>query len=118
MSLSRPVRQQILRERLDELVATFDISTITPDPLQLVLRYADPLDQETAGSSEENAPSPDRLFVVSRSSGTSGNTRCAKKLRRHHDSAKSKGTRSVSFDQTKIPLSDAAGKERSNRRCD
>jgi uncharacterized protein (TIGR02757 family) len=43
------VRQQILRERLDELVATFDISTITPDPLQLVLRYCDPLDQEAAG---------------------------------------------------------------------
>ena len=48
MSFSRPLRQQLLRERLDELVATFDISTITPDPLQLVLRYADPLDQEVA----------------------------------------------------------------------
>lgn len=31
------------------LVATFDISTIEPDPLQLVLRYRDPLDQEVAG---------------------------------------------------------------------
>lgn len=49
MSFSRPVRQQILRERLDELVATFDISTITPDPLQLVLRYSEPFDQEVAG---------------------------------------------------------------------
>jgi len=39
----------MLRERLDELVATFDISTITPDPLQLVLRYGDALDQEVAG---------------------------------------------------------------------
>jgi uncharacterized protein (TIGR02757 family) len=49
VSFSRPVRQQILRERLDELVATFDISTITPDPLQLVLRYSEPHDQEVAG---------------------------------------------------------------------
>lgn len=31
------------------LVETFDVSTIEPDPLQLVLRYQDPLDQETAG---------------------------------------------------------------------
>ena len=31
------------------LVATFDVSTIEPDPLQLVLRYDDPLDQEVAG---------------------------------------------------------------------
>src|SRR5947207_3380186 len=37
------------RERLDELVATFDVSTIEPDPLQLVLRYSEPLDQEVAG---------------------------------------------------------------------
>jgi uncharacterized protein (TIGR02757 family) len=46
---TRPVREAVLRERLDELVATFDISTITPDPLQLVLRYDDPLDEEVAG---------------------------------------------------------------------
>ncbi len=45
---SRPVRQELLRERLDALVATFDISTIDPDPLQLVLRYTDPYDQEVA----------------------------------------------------------------------
>ncbi len=45
----RPVGQMLLRERLDELVATFDVSTIEPDPLQLVLRYSDPLDQEVAG---------------------------------------------------------------------
>lgn len=45
---SRPVRQELLRERLDTLVATFDISTIEPDPLQLVLRYTDPYDQEVA----------------------------------------------------------------------
>ncbi len=44
-----PVRQEILRDRLDALVETFDISTIAPDPLQLVLRYDDPLDQEVAG---------------------------------------------------------------------
>jgi uncharacterized protein (TIGR02757 family) len=45
----RPVRPELLQERLDALVATFDISTIAPDPLQLVLRYDDPLDQEVAG---------------------------------------------------------------------
>ncbi|HEX9163946.1 MAG TPA: TIGR02757 family protein [Thermoanaerobaculia bacterium] len=44
----RPVRQELLRERLDALVATFDISTIEPDPLQLVLRYSNPYDQEVA----------------------------------------------------------------------
>src|SRR4051794_34971830 len=47
--MQRPVRQTLLRERLDELVATFDVSTIEPDPLQLVLRQSDPLDQEAAG---------------------------------------------------------------------
>jgi len=47
--MKRPVRQEVLRERLDALVATFDLSTITPDPLELVLRYRDPLDQEVAG---------------------------------------------------------------------
>src|SRR6266576_7350879 len=47
--MKRPVRQEVLRERLDALVATFDLSTITPDPLELVLRYRDPLDQEIAG---------------------------------------------------------------------
>lgn len=45
---TRPVRQEMLRERLDALVATFDASTIEPDPLQLVLRYTDPYDQEAA----------------------------------------------------------------------
>ncbi len=47
--MNRPVRREILRQRLDALVATFDISTITPDPLELVLRYDDPRDQEVAG---------------------------------------------------------------------
>ncbi|HJT15735.1 MAG TPA: TIGR02757 family protein [Thermoanaerobaculia bacterium] len=47
--MKRPVRREILRERLDALVATFDISTITPDPLELVLRYDEPRDQEVAG---------------------------------------------------------------------
>ena len=47
--MNRPVGQALLRDRLDALVATFDISTIEPDPLQLVLRYRDPLDQEVAG---------------------------------------------------------------------
>jgi len=45
----KPVRSELLKERLDQLVATFDISTIEPDPLQLVLRFDDPLDQEVAG---------------------------------------------------------------------
>lgn len=47
--MRNPVRQEILRQRLDALAATFDISTIAPDPLQLVHRYSDPLDQEVAG---------------------------------------------------------------------
>ena len=45
----RPLRQEALRSRLGELAATFDASTLTPDPLELVLRYSDPLDQEVAG---------------------------------------------------------------------
>jgi uncharacterized protein (TIGR02757 family) len=44
-----PVRGELLRQRLDALVTTFDVSTIEPDPLQLVLRYDDPRDQEVAG---------------------------------------------------------------------
>jgi uncharacterized protein (TIGR02757 family) len=39
-------RAAALRERLDALVETFDVSTITPDPLELVLRYADDHDRE------------------------------------------------------------------------
>jgi len=49
MPRTRPVRQEVLRDRLDHLVATFDVSTITPDPLELVLRYSAPRDQEVAG---------------------------------------------------------------------
>lgn len=45
----RPVRGEVLKSRLDALVETFDVTTIAPDPLQLVLRYSDPLDQEVAG---------------------------------------------------------------------
>src|SRR5438270_12687184 len=44
-----PVRGEKLSQRLDALVATFDVSTIEPDPLQLVLRYRDSRDQEVAG---------------------------------------------------------------------
>src|SRR5882762_6658172 len=44
-----PVRGEKLRQRLDTLVETFDVSTIAPDPLQLVLRYTNPADQEVAG---------------------------------------------------------------------
>jgi uncharacterized protein (TIGR02757 family) len=47
--MRRPVRNDLLQEKLDALVATFDVSTITPDPLELVLRYTNPLDQEVAG---------------------------------------------------------------------
>lgn len=47
--MKRPVDQELLRQRLDRLVATFDVSTIEPDPLQLVLRHSDPHDQEVAG---------------------------------------------------------------------
>jgi uncharacterized protein (TIGR02757 family) len=45
----RPVRGEVLKSRLDALVETFDVTTIAPDPLQLVLRYSDPVDQEVAG---------------------------------------------------------------------
>ncbi|HEX7190559.1 MAG TPA: TIGR02757 family protein [Thermoanaerobaculia bacterium] len=38
-----------MRARLDALVATFDISTIEPDPLQIVHRFSKPRDQEIAG---------------------------------------------------------------------
>ncbi len=44
-----PVRGEMLRQRLDSLVTTFDVSTIAPDPLELVLRYDEPRDQEVAG---------------------------------------------------------------------
>lgn len=49
MKRRKPVDASALQSRLDTLVATFDVSTIEPDPLQLVLRYDDPLDQEVAG---------------------------------------------------------------------
>ncbi|HWW62266.1 MAG TPA: DUF2400 family protein, partial [Thermoanaerobaculia bacterium] len=49
MKRSKPVNPDILRDRLDTLVATFDVTTIEPDPLQLVLRFHAPLDQEVAG---------------------------------------------------------------------
>jgi uncharacterized protein (TIGR02757 family) len=39
----------LLKARLDALVATFDLSTIAPDPLELPRRYGDPLDREVAG---------------------------------------------------------------------
>lgn len=45
----RPVSDDVLRARLDALVATFDISTIEPDPLQVVHRFSRPRDQEIAG---------------------------------------------------------------------
>jgi uncharacterized protein (TIGR02757 family) len=45
----KPLADALLKERLDTLVETFDVSTISPDPLELVLRYDDPRDQEVAG---------------------------------------------------------------------
>lgn len=45
----RPIPDALLKERLDALAATFDITTIAPDPLQLVHRFDDPRDQEVAG---------------------------------------------------------------------
>jgi uncharacterized protein (TIGR02757 family) len=45
----KPVDPAVLHARLDTLVDTFDVSTISPDPLELVRRYDDPLDQEVAG---------------------------------------------------------------------
>lgn len=49
MRRRKPVRTEVLQEKLDALVETFDVSTIEPDPLQLVLRYSKPRDQEVAG---------------------------------------------------------------------
>jgi uncharacterized protein (TIGR02757 family) len=49
MTRRRPVDDARLAVRLNALVETFDVSTIAPDPLQLVLRYEDPVDQEVAG---------------------------------------------------------------------
>jgi uncharacterized protein (TIGR02757 family) len=49
MRRRRPVQAALLKKRLDTLVDTFDVTTIAPDPLQLVLRYQRPLDQEVAG---------------------------------------------------------------------
>jgi uncharacterized protein (TIGR02757 family) len=49
MSRRMPVRGELLHDRLNALVATFDVSTISPDPLELVLRYDEPRDQEVAG---------------------------------------------------------------------
>jgi uncharacterized protein (TIGR02757 family) len=45
----RPVPDELLKQRLEALAATFDITTISPDPLELVLRFHDPRDQEVAG---------------------------------------------------------------------
>ncbi|HEX8253486.1 MAG TPA: TIGR02757 family protein [Thermoanaerobaculia bacterium] len=49
MKRRRPVSGELLRQRLDTLVATFDVSTISPDPLELVLRFDEPRDREVAG---------------------------------------------------------------------
>ncbi|MEA2568399.1 MAG: hypothetical protein QOI24_400 [Acidobacteriota bacterium] len=45
----KPVDPEVLHARLDRLVTTFDVSTISPDPLELARRFDDPLDQEVAG---------------------------------------------------------------------
>lgn len=49
MKRRKPVSETLLRSRLDLLVETFDVSTISPDPLELVRRYETPADQEVAG---------------------------------------------------------------------
>jgi uncharacterized protein (TIGR02757 family) len=49
MRRRRPVQAALLKKRLDTLVETFDVRTISPDPLELVLRYDRPPDQEVAG---------------------------------------------------------------------
>ena len=50
MPHKNPVRRRgDLKTSLDHLVDTFDVSTLTPDPLELVLRYGDTHDQEVAG---------------------------------------------------------------------
>ncbi len=50
MAHRNPIRRSaVLKERLDTLVDTFDLSHLTPDPLELVLRYEDPADQEVVG---------------------------------------------------------------------
>jgi uncharacterized protein (TIGR02757 family) len=42
-------RREVLKARLDALVATFDVSHLRPDPLELVHRFSEPGDQEVAG---------------------------------------------------------------------
>ena len=49
MRRRKPVAGGLLKARLDTLVETFDVTTIEPDPLQMVLRYDDRADQEVAG---------------------------------------------------------------------
>src|SRR5688572_21350979 len=45
-----PVRDDaVLRRRLDQLAASFDLSDLEPDPLQLVRGFTSPFDQEVAG---------------------------------------------------------------------
>ena len=45
-----PVRNaELLKDRLDQLVATFDLTHLSPDPLEVVRRYDDPRDQEIVG---------------------------------------------------------------------
>jgi uncharacterized protein (TIGR02757 family) len=45
-----PIRDAaILGQRLDQLAESFDLSHLSPDPLELVRLYEDPLDQEVSG---------------------------------------------------------------------
>ena len=49
MAHRKPVsRREVLRARLDELVATLDFTHLTPDPLELPHRYDEPADREAA----------------------------------------------------------------------
>lgn len=45
----RRPRWDRLRERMDALASTFGIEHVSPDPLEVVLRHADPSDREVAG---------------------------------------------------------------------
>ena len=39
----------VLFKRLEALYHTFDLSMLSPDPLEVVRRFSEPADQETAG---------------------------------------------------------------------
>ncbi len=44
-----PLSRRLLKDRLDRLANSFDLSHLSPDPLEVVRRFDDPLDQEVVG---------------------------------------------------------------------